>query len=145
MTTVRNRDGRGRPEKVYSLSEAALGDNVSALAKALLSEAGSNIKMEALAHLILDGRQFAGQSMNKRLVLLIEKLNEMHYQARWEAGSGGPRVIMGRCPYTRVIDGHPQICKMDEALLSSALERTVSPVRRTESQPGLCPFLFEVR
>jgi len=35
--------GRGRPEKVYSLSQAALGDNLSVLADALLTEAGSTL------------------------------------------------------------------------------------------------------
>ncbi|HSK86713.1 MAG TPA: helix-turn-helix domain-containing protein, partial [Anaerolineales bacterium] len=37
MASVRRRDGRGRPEKVYSLPRAALGDNLSALSDALLT------------------------------------------------------------------------------------------------------------
>ena len=66
LTALNNREGRGRPEKVYSLSEAALGDNLSALAEAVLAETGSSLSMEAVAGRILDGRQFAGQSMNRR-------------------------------------------------------------------------------
>ena len=144
MISIHNREGRGRPEKVYSLSAAALGDNLSALAEAVLTEAGKTLNMEAVASHILDAKQFAGHPINKRLALLVEKLNEMHYQARWEAGAGGPRVIFGRCPYARVIDGHPEICKMDEALLKAALGRAILPTRRGESQHGLCPFLFEI-
>lgn len=144
MISIHNREGRGRPEKVYSLSVAALGDNLSALAEAVLTEAGKTLNMEAVASHILDAKQFAGHPINKRLALLVEKLNEMHYQARWEAGAGGPRVIFGRCPYARVIDGHPEICKMDEALLKAALGRAILPTRRGESQHGLCPFLFEI-
>ena len=41
MTSVRGRDGRGRPENAYSLPRAALGDNLSSLVDALLTEAGS--------------------------------------------------------------------------------------------------------
>ena len=41
LVSVRERDGRGRPEKVYSLPRAALGDNLSALSDALLTEAGT--------------------------------------------------------------------------------------------------------
>lgn len=144
LISIHNREGRGRPEKVYSLSAAALGDNLSALAEAVLTEAGKTLSMEAVASHILDAKQFAGHPINKRLALLVEKLNEMHYQARWEAGAGGPRVIFGRCPYARVIDGHPEICKMDEALLKAALGRAILPTRRGESQHGLCPFLFEI-
>jgi len=145
MTSIYNREGRGRPEKVYSLSQAALGDNLSALAEAVLTEAGTSLNMEAVAHLILDVSQFSGQSMNKRLALLVEKLNEMHYQARWEAGAGGPRVILGRCPYAQVIDGHPELCKMDTALLKNALGKNVTPLRRNEhASKGICPFVFQI-
>ena len=145
MTSVHNREGRGRPEKVYSLSEAALGDNLSALAEAVLTAAGSTLSMEAVAHLVLDEKLFAGQSMNKRLAMLVEKLNEMHYQARWEAGAGGPRVIFGRCPYARVIEGHPEICTMDAALLQKTLARPVSVLKKNEAPVrGLCPFIFQI-
>jgi predicted ArsR family transcriptional regulator len=145
MTSIHNREGRGRPEKVYSLSQAALGDNLSALAEAILTEAGSTLDMDAVARLVLNDGQFAGLSMNRRLALLIEKLNEMHYQARWEAGAGGPRVIFGRCPYARVIDGHPEICKMDTALLQAALARDVSQLKKNEMPAkGFCPFIFQI-
>ena len=145
MTAVHNRGGRGRPEKAYSLSEAALGDNLSALTQAILTEAGSKVRMEAVARLLLGEQQFAGLPMNRRLALLIEKLNEMHYQAKWEAGAGGPRVILGRCPYARVIESHPEICTMDAALLKNALARDVSPLKKTETPTkGMCPFIFQI-
>lgn len=145
MTGIHNREGRGRPEKVYSLSAAALGDNLSALAEAVLTVAGSTLSWEAVAGLILDDRQFAGQSMNKRLPLLIEKLNEMHYQARWEAGAGGPRILFGRCPYARVIEGQPDICKMDTALLQNVLGRDVSVLKKNETPgKGACPYIFQI-
>ena len=40
VNAVYQHGGRGRPEKVYSLSQAALGDNLSVLADALLAEEG---------------------------------------------------------------------------------------------------------
>ena len=145
MTSVHNREERGRPEKVYSLSDAALGDNLSALAEAVLTVAGSSLNLEAVASLILDESLFVGQSMNRRLALLVEKLNEMHYQARWEAGAGGPRVLFGRCPYARVIEGHPEICTMDAALLQKTLARPVSAMKKNETTlKGMCPFIFQI-
>jgi predicted ArsR family transcriptional regulator len=144
-TAVHNREGRGRPEKIYSLSQAVLGDNLSALANALLTEAGSGLNMEAIASHILNSGQFANLPVAKRLVLLIEKLGEMHYQARWEAGAEGPRVIFGRCPYAKVIDGNPELCKMDAVLMEKALGRPVSRSPKNEIVGrGLCPFIFRV-
>jgi predicted ArsR family transcriptional regulator len=145
MTSIHNREGRGRPEKVYSLSEAALGDNLSALAEAVLTMAGSSLSMEAVASLILDESQFVGLSMNRRLALIVEKLNGMHYQARWEAGPSGPRVLFGRCPYARVIEGHPEICTMDAALLQNSLDRDVLQLKKNEMPAkGMCPFIFQI-
>jgi len=115
------------------------------LAEAVLVEAGAALNMEAVASRILDSKQFTGQPMNKRLTLLIEKLNEMHYQARWEAGAGGPRVILGRCPYAQIIEGHPEICQMDAAMLKHALGRDVSKTQKNELQiKGICPFIFQI-
>jgi predicted ArsR family transcriptional regulator len=144
-TAVNNREGRGRPEKMYSLSQATLGDNLSALTDALLTEAGSGLNIEVLASHILNSSQFANLPVAKRLVLLVEKLDEMHYQARWEAGAEGPRVIFGRCPYAKVIDGHPELCKMDAVLLGKSLGRNVSRSSKNETVGrGLCPFIFRV-
>jgi predicted ArsR family transcriptional regulator len=145
LTGLNNREGRGRPEKMYSLSAAALGDNLAALANALLTEAGKKLNVDALANHILNSSQFANLPITRRLVLLVEKLDEMHYQARWEAGAEGPRVIFGRCPYARVIEGHPELCKMDAALLAAALGRPVMLLPKSEAgSRGLCPFLFQV-
>ncbi len=142
---VNNRVGRGRPEKLYSLSQAALGDNLSALANALLTEAGKKLNVEALAGRVLDQSQFASLPVTKRLALLVEKLNEMHYQARWEAGAEGPRVIFGRCPYSKVIERHPELCKMDAAMLVNVLAGPVAPSTKNEVHArGSCPFIFRI-
>ena len=142
---VNNREGRVRPEKLYSLSQAALGDNLSALTNALLIEATSKVKMEAVAGHILDSNQFASLPIAKRLALLVEKLNEMNYQARWEATADGPRVIFGRCPYAKVIEGHAELCKMDKAILENVLVRSVTQTAKVEkTAQGYCPFVFRV-
>ena len=125
LSFLRGREGRGRPEKVYSLPRAALGDNLSALGDAVLAEAGLSVRMEALAEHL--ARRLAGESnfasypLAKRLNLTVEKLSGMNYHARWEAGSQGPRLIFGHCPYAAIIEKHPELCKMDEELLNELM------------------------
>lgn len=121
MSFVRGREGRGRPEKVYSLPRAALGDNLSALGDAVLAEAGLSVRMEALARRLAGESHFASQPLAKRLNLTVEKLSAMNYHARWEAGSQGPRLIFGHCPYAAIIEKHPELCKMDEELLNELM------------------------
>ena len=136
---TRLRESRGRPEKVYSLSQAALGDNLALLADALLEE-NQKSKVENLAARILPPAQFTNLPIPKRLALLIEKLNAMNYQARWEAAAEGPRVILGRCPYAKIIAGHPELCQLDAAMLKGALEKDVEQVAKMEKQHGACVF-----
>jgi DeoR family transcriptional regulator, suf operon transcriptional repressor len=118
LASLHERDGRGRPEKAYSLPRSALGDNLSALSDALLTEAGSGFKVETLAKHLTGESNFASQPLAKRLNLIVEKLNQMNYHARWEAGSAGPRMIFTHCPYAAIIEKHPELCKMDQAMLN---------------------------
>ncbi len=141
LASVRGREGRGRPEKVYSLPRAALGDNLSGLAEALLSEAGSGLKIEALAGRLAGESNFTSQPLTKRLNLVVEKLNQMNYHARWEAGFEGPRIIFSHCPYAAIIARHPELCRMDEALLRELMgqsARQLSKIGRDGS--SICVF-----
>jgi predicted ArsR family transcriptional regulator len=117
ISALRGRDRRGRPEKIYSIPRAALGHNLSVLSDALLAEARPGLKLEVLAKHLVGESDFAGQPLAKRLSLTVEKLNQMNYHAHWEAGSEGPRIIFGHCPYAAIIGRHPELCAMDHAVL----------------------------
>lgn len=141
----RGSERRGRPEKVYALPQSALGDNLSALAEALLAEAGSSVRVEALARRLAGEVHFDGQPVAKRLNLIVEKLNGMNYHARWEAGAEGPRLLFGHCPYAAVVGGHPEVCEMDASLLALLASRPVLRESRGETPKKGCPFVFLVR
>lgn len=119
---------RGRPEKYYSLSQALRGDNLSGLVDALLSlhveglsEEQKVQSMASLGRRIAGGDFSAGAPPARRLAELVERLNQLHYEARWEAGAGGPNVILGQCPYAAVIEAHPELCRVDAAMLEASL------------------------
>ena len=142
MMSPRGRDGRGRPEKVYGLPRSALGDNLAVLSEALFMEAGMQLPMEALAQHLMQGASFVGQPLAKRLNLTVEKLNQMHYHARWEAGSEGPRLIFGHCPYAAIIEKHPELCQMDEAILKEWLGQPVRQISKTGKEgSAICMFV----
>jgi predicted ArsR family transcriptional regulator len=145
LESVRVRDGRGRPEKVYSIPRAMLGDNLSALGDALLTEANSKLKMDAVAKRLAGDSDLASQPIAKRLNLVVEKLNQMNYHAKWEAGAEGPRIIFGHCPYAAIVGKHPELCDMDVSLVSQLISRLVFREVRSETQTGICPFVFLIR
>ena len=143
LTSVRGRDRRGRPEKIYSLPRAALGTNLAALSEALLREAGSGIRMEALAEHLVGDDNFAGQPLAKRLNLTVEKMNGMNYHARWEAGSEGPRIIFAHCPYGAILEKHPELCQMDEAMLKDLMGQPARQITRTGKEGStVCVFVM---
>jgi predicted ArsR family transcriptional regulator len=141
IKSLRGKDGRGRPEKVYSLPRSALGDNLAALGDAILSEATASVPMELVAKRLAGGASFSGQPIARRLNASMEKLNQMKYHARWEAGPQGPRLIFGHCPYAALIGKHPELCRMDAMLLEQFMGETVTQMFKIEEEgSSLCVF-----
>ena len=141
MTAAQRGEGRGRPEKVFSIPRAALGSNLSVLSEALWAEAGSSVNVEALAKRLAGESDFGSQVVAKRLNLAVEKLNRMSYHARWEAGSGGPRIIFGHCPYAAIIAKHPELCRMDKALLQELMGQSAEQLTKIGRDGGItCVF-----
>ncbi len=141
VASARERRSRGRPEKVYSLPRAALGDNLSALSEALLTEVGTQVRVDALAKRLVGESDFASQPIVKRLNLVVEKLNQMNYHARWEAGPEGPRVILGHCPYAAIIERHPELCRMDAAMLKDLMGQSADQLSKIGQEKSLsCVF-----
>lgn len=141
MSFVRGREGRGRPEKVYSLPTAALGNNLSALSDALLTEAGTGVQMDSVAKRLAGDANFSNQPLAKRLSLTVDKLTSMNYHARWEAGAQGPRLIFGHCPYAAILEKHPELCKMDESLLHELMGDNATQIFRIgKDGSSMCIF-----
>jgi predicted ArsR family transcriptional regulator len=132
----RRRDGRGRPENTYALSRQLLGDGLDGLLKAVLfvwlrnaTEATVETELRSVAS-ILGGSYLPvpDNLLTHRLTQLVDRLNELRYQARWEAGMNGPTVILGNCPYSAIIDSNIELCHMDAILLE---QWTGSPAEQT--------------
>jgi predicted ArsR family transcriptional regulator len=154
MVSQRREGGRGRPRMVYGLSRHALGDGLDELSSALLAEwldglpeRGQEAGLRSLAGRMAAG--FAGESkgpLPKRLTDAVRFLNGLHYQARWEAGAAGPRVLLGHCPFSAIIERHPELCRMDAFLLEGCIGQVVEQTAKLEQGgQGLpqCAFLVK--
>ena len=143
-------EGRGGPMHIYGLSRRMIGDGLDILAGTLLDVwLGSAAAAMRETGLKFVGKRLAGVTdfkipAMKRLVWSIERLNELHYQAHWEASATGPRLILGRCPYAAIITTHPELCQMDVYLLEARLGSSVEQTAKLQvSDKGLayCAFL----
>lgn len=133
----RPRKGRGRPAKVYRLSEGALGHNLDRLAGILLEKMLENrspaeraTALREIAERLKGTEGDKPGSLSGRLYSTIQRLNEMNYAARWEAHAESPQIILGHCPYASILPEHPELCRMDAALLEALLGVPVQQTAR---------------
>ena len=121
---------RGRPAKLYALSARELGDNLPSLADIVLGELLDGRSPAAQEGAIkAAGRRLAGivareakpdMPLARQLVAIIDALNHANYQARWEAGAQGPRLLFAHCPYAAIIARHPELCHLDAEMIRAA-------------------------
>jgi predicted ArsR family transcriptional regulator len=135
VASQRKTPGRGRPIQVYTLTQQILAHNLDALAGVLLEELVQNDANLSLSDVYARVASRLAQpeiplnpSFTKRLYLTVQRLNEMHYQARWEAHADAPRIFLEHCPYAAILPDHPELCQIDAYLLNKLLDH---PVRLT--------------
>jgi len=150
--------GRGRPILLYSLTHQSQSHNLDGLAHALLkthladrSVEERSLALRQIASLLAAGEarlpatQQAGQPGNLayRLYQAVQHLNELGYQARWEAHSQAPRLLLGHCPYAAILSEHPELCQVDAYLLESLIGEPVTQTKkRAQDSRGARYCLF---
>lgn len=163
--------GKGRPAQLFGLTEQVQSHNLDRVAAAALNELLVGLEpsekevvlgrlalhlsraMQAGDHKVEDtfpaespGVHPAGRSLTQAILYAVQRLNEMHYQARWEAHAESPRLILGHCPYAAIIADHPELCRMDARLLELMLARKVAQVARLAPDPQggmFCLFVLD--
>jgi predicted ArsR family transcriptional regulator len=144
------RSQRGRPVHVYALSKQSAEHNLESLASALLrcslSEGQDHSPpLRRLAQEICGSAIKSSGSQTQKLTQAVAKLNEMHYQARWEAHASGPRLILAHCPYLSILDQHPELCTMDAYILEEMLGMEARLLlRREPNRLGLPQCVFSL-
>lgn len=148
----RPRSGRGRPETVYSVNRVFKEDGLENLMGGILriwlvaqTEDGLNQNIRELAHQLAENAgQIQYSTTTKRLVLCVDHLNKLHYQAQWEAGLSGPRIRLRNCPYWKVIKQFPELCRMDGNLIEELTGLKMKQTTKLErDERGLleCSFI----
>lgn len=139
---------RGRPRTLYRLAPRARRDNILHLTQALINSLRSispdtwtNQLAENLASVPATEEQKSGPLLYQT----VNILNELEYQARWEAHATSPRIILGNCPYLSILDENPELCQMDAHLLAQLTGMIAQQKTRLESTPmGALQCIFHL-
>ena len=141
---------RGRPARNYTLASKSLQDNYELLSKALLTTCLENLLAERkeiflhrVAKHITVGYKPAGP-LGSRLVHAVDQLNQLNYQARWEAHANAPRMIFDHCPFASLRPQHPELCQLDAKILEIYLGGSITQVESSAHlSEGYCLFRIE--
>ena len=136
--------GRGRPMKIYALRKNVLQRNFEGLASALLKalfadKTDSNAILAQVAANLLGEYQPAAK-VHIRLNQAVDRLNQLKYQAAWEAAASGPRIIFRNCPYVMILSEHPELCQLDAELLKQMFRQPVEQTAKLERKPDGSPY-----
>jgi predicted ArsR family transcriptional regulator len=148
----------GRPPQHYRPTNQIRQHNLDRLARALLQTTPPELKSDAwlmeLAEHLLElpnpgvinrPNPPHAEHLSKRLAHTVRQLNQMNYDARWEAHAQAPRVIFNHCPYRAIVDEHPELCRMDALVLQRALRVSVTQlVKLGRDSKGLSYCQFAV-
>lgn len=138
----------GRPRRLYRLAPPARQSNLAGLAGILLQVMTEELGISSLATV---AERLAISSPEeklppgKRLFQAVQRLNDLHYLARWEAHAESPRIVLGNCPYAAIIDDYPILCQLDSQLIEHLTGLPAEQSAKLETNPrGEIFCMFEL-
>jgi predicted ArsR family transcriptional regulator len=149
---IRRRATPGRPQYVYTLTEAAaqhFPKNYAGLANMILSEVKERLEpkeldqvLRSIANRLADECPPAppGEDLETRLKRVVKFLNEKGYMASYREHETGYSLRITNCPYRIVAHTHAQLCKVDMTLIGQLLN--ITPRRSSHIVTGedACTF-----
>ncbi len=128
---------RGRPATLYTISASMSRNNLDILSHALLAEISNNcspdeylLALKSLAKRLAPANNDNAINLTRRVYFAIDYLRNLNYDASWEAHSRSPRLILGHCPFSSILDQHPEMCQLDSYLLEILLGQPLDQIEK---------------
>lgn len=147
------RHGVGRPRLVYVLTEDGMERfptrylRLTTRLLAQMKESMSGPMVNKLFSQVAEdlaadyARQVKGMSMEERLETVKELLSEEGFTVEWEKSDDGYRIHEITCPYYQLGQSHPEVCTVDQTLISKMLAVPANKVECILSGSSHCTYL----
>jgi DeoR family transcriptional regulator, suf operon transcriptional repressor len=154
ITSVESHSGVGRPKLLYSLTEAAserfpgkyvhLTDKLLAEIKSAMPAPVIENMFTAIATNMAAGHKhkFEGKTLEEKVELLISVLGEEGFMAAWNKVGDAYHLTEYNCPYFAIGQRHPEVCTIDQTLISNMLDSTVEKTTCILNGDQRCVFVI---
>jgi DeoR family suf operon transcriptional repressor len=149
------RHGVGRPRLVYMLTEAGMErfpTRYLRLTTRLLAQMKESMPAPVVARLFSQMAedladeyvdQVRGLSMEERLEFVKGLLAEEGFTVEWEKQGDEYRIHEISCPYYQIGVNHPEVCTVDQALISRMLALPAEKVQCVLSGGAFCTYVVQ--
>lgn len=150
------RHGVGRPRLVYSLTEQGLErfpTRYLRLTSRLLDQLKSSLPEPMVSKLFAEmasslaeeySEQMQGLSMEERLDLISDLLEEEGFTVEWEKKGDQYRIHEITCPYLQIGQNHPEVCTVDQTLISKMLAVPAEKVECILNGSAHCTYVVRM-
>lgn len=149
------RHGVGRPRQVYFLTEAGLEHfptRYLRLTTRLLEQMKEHMPAVMVSKLFTEmasslvqeyawAAQLKGLSTEQRLELVKDLLRDEGFDIEWEQVGENYLIREVSCPYLHVGQSHPEVCFIDQTLISAVLDLPTEKVKCVLDGDNLCTYM----
>lgn len=155
VSAEEERHGVGRPRLIYFLTETGMErfpTRYLRLTTRLLSQMKESMPGPVVGKLfseMADGLaqeyadQMKGLSMEERLDLAKSILSEEGFTVEWEKDGGQYRIHEITCPYLQIGQAHPEVCTVDQTLISRMLAVPAEKVQCILQGDARCTYVVQ--
>ncbi|GAB4522402.1 MAG: winged helix-turn-helix transcriptional regulator [Anaerolineales bacterium] len=143
VTSEEERHGVGRPRRVYLLTTAGAERFPSRyvdMTIRLLEQIKQNLPEQVVERMfsqmardLLDdqtaGLNLDNLNVEERLEVMARILSDEGFQVAWERQGGMYHIHETACPYLHVGQNHPEVCTIDQTLISTLLQVPVEKIQ----------------
>jgi len=155
VSAEEERHGVGRPRLVYFLTESGMErfpTRYLRLTSRLLDQLKESLPEALVSKLFLEiannmagdyAEQMKGLSMEERLELTKTLLAEEGFTIEWEKAGEQYKIHEITCPYLQIGQNHPEVCTVDQTLISRMLAVPAEKVQCILSGDAQCTYVVQ--
>ncbi|MBI2759448.1 MAG: winged helix-turn-helix transcriptional regulator [Chloroflexi bacterium] len=155
VSAEEERHGVGRPRLVYALTEEGMEKfptRYLRLTTRLLAQMKESMPGPVISQLFSQiaedlaneySERMSGLSMEERLDFVKEMLGEEGFTVEWEKKGNQYQIHEITCPYYQIGVAHPEVCTVDQALISKMLAVPASKIECILSGGSHCTYVVQ--